>query len=54
MLFQMPTSTIPVLAGAVSNMFTTLWPVFAVAIGIPLAFLITRWIKSLVVGHARK
>jgi hypothetical protein len=42
------------LAGSVSDLFTTLWPVFAVAIGIPLAFLITRWIKSLIVGHARR
>lgn len=49
----LPAGAIPELLGYVGGLFTDLWAVIALAIGVPLAFYIIGKVVSLVRGRTR-
>jgi len=52
-ILTLPAGAIPELLGYVGGLFTDLWTIIALAIGVPLAFYIIGKVVSLVRGRTR-
>ena len=52
-ILTLPSGAIPELLGYVGGLFTDLWTIIALAIGVPLAFYIIGKVVSLVRGRTR-